>query len=94
MQRRCGFTSEADVSGTSSCGGLCLAWKGSILVTLWTFSINHIDVTLKECVESDDWRFTRFCGSLFHNFRNDSWNIMRRLENVQDASWLVCGDFN
>ncbi|KAA3476849.1 reverse transcriptase [Gossypium australe] len=75
-------------------GGLCLAWKEEIIVTLRSFSKNHIDVMVKENNTNEEWRFTGFYGSPYVNNKNDSWNLLRKLGEDKTHPWLVSGDFN
>ncbi|KAA3473246.1 reverse transcriptase [Gossypium australe] len=84
VRRNCGFMNGFDIEAEGSRGGLCLAWKEDIKVTLRSFSRNHIDVM----------RFTGFYGSLYANCKNDTWALLRRLGEDQSHPWLVKGDFN
>ncbi|KAA3462519.1 reverse transcriptase [Gossypium australe] len=90
----CGFPNGIEIEAEGSCGGLCLAWKEVINVTLRNFSKNHIDVMVKEENSNQEWRFTGFYGSPYSNCKNDSWNLLRKLGEDQSQPWLVKGDFN
>ncbi|KAA3483968.1 reverse transcriptase [Gossypium australe] len=48
VRRSCGFINGIDVEAEGSRGGLCLAWKVGIEVTLRSYSTWHIDVLIKE----------------------------------------------
>ncbi|KAL0400084.1 UNVERIFIED_CONTAM: hypothetical protein Sradi_2351700 [Sesamum radiatum] len=75
-------------------GGLYLLWRKDVEVWLQSFSINHIDVTVKseECPER--WRFTSFYGNSAIAKRKHSWNLLRRLARASVRPWLCGGDFN
>lgn len=65
VQRSCGFLSGIDVSAEGSRGGLSLAWKGTISISLQSYTIRHIDVEVEEKDLSIKWFFTGFSGSLY-----------------------------
>ncbi|MFQ6655549.1 hypothetical protein Gotur_026063 [Gossypium turneri] len=94
VRRKCGFQNGIDVDAEGSRGGLCLAWKVEITVTLRSFSKNHIDAMVMEETDNKEWRFTGFYGSLYVNLKNDSWNLLRKLGQDQTHPWVVSGDFN
>ncbi|MFQ6643197.1 hypothetical protein Gotur_017867 [Gossypium turneri] len=45
-----GFLNGIEVAAEGSRGGLCLAWKGNVTISLKSFSISHVDME----VEKDD----------------------------------------
>ncbi|XP_052477317.1 uncharacterized protein LOC128032639 [Gossypium raimondii] len=94
VRRSCGFLNGIDVAAKGFRGGLCLAWKGEILVTLRSFSRSHTDVMVKEENDKEEWRFTGFYGSLYVKDKEESWNLLRKLGRDQRHPWLVSGDFN
>lgn len=49
VRRVCGFIYSTDVAIEGSKGGLCLAWKGNISVSLRSYSSKHIDVLIEKC---------------------------------------------
>ncbi|KAA3464886.1 reverse transcriptase [Gossypium australe] len=63
VRRRCGFFNGIDVPAEGSRGGLSLGWNGGHLVTLKSFSKNHIDVEIQEEEGKPCWRFTGFYGA-------------------------------
>ncbi|KAA3462361.1 reverse transcriptase [Gossypium australe] len=75
-------------------GGLCLAWKGGIGITLRSYSKWHIDVLIKEDGIQEEWRFTGFYGSPYVRNQNHVWNLLERLSQDRDYPWFVVGDFN
>ncbi|KAA3455720.1 reverse transcriptase [Gossypium australe] len=93
-RRSCGFVSGLEMAAEGSRGGLCLAWKGWIEVTLRSFSNWHIDVLVKEDNAQEEWRFTGFYGSPYLKDKNVAWNLLKRLGQECSYPWLVAGDFN
>lgn len=94
VRKRYGFPHGFEVSTDGTNGGLCLAWKGEVNVSLHSFSINHIDVLISEKEKEEPWRFIGFYGSPFTRNRQDSWSTLRTLGLEQDYPWLIYGDFN
>lgn len=84
IRRRCGFMNGFDVRAVGTRGGICLAWKEEIQVSLKTFSTSHIDVLIKEEGVSKEWRFTGSYGSPYIHNKNASWNLLRILGQEQD----------
>ncbi|KAA3486785.1 reverse transcriptase [Gossypium australe] len=93
-RRRCGFINGIDVEAEGTRGGLCLAWKDCIEVTLKSFSKWHIDVMVKEDNKQEEWRFTCFYGSPYVKDQNLVWNLLKRLSCDCKCPYLVAGDFN
>ncbi|KAA3488794.1 reverse transcriptase [Gossypium australe] len=93
VRRSCGFNSGIEVEADGSRGGLSLAWKSDIGVTLRSFSKWHIDVLVREG-SSQEWRFTGFYGSPYSKDRSYVWNLLRHLSQDCNFPWLVAGDFN
>ncbi|KAA3481591.1 Exo_endo_phos domain-containing protein [Gossypium australe] len=94
VRRSCGFINGIDVEAEGSRGGLCLAWKVGIEVTLRSYSTWHIDVLIKEDGIQGEWRFTGFYGSPYVRDQSHVWNLLRRLSQDREYPWLVAGDFN
>ncbi|KAA3465094.1 reverse transcriptase [Gossypium australe] len=83
VRMRCGFSNGIDIDANGTRDGLSLAWKEDLLVTLKSFSNNHIDVMVK--VGNLDVKLTN---------KDDSWNLLLKLGEDKNHPWLVCGDFN
>ncbi|KAA3486285.1 reverse transcriptase [Gossypium australe] len=94
IRRRSGFVSGIDVGAEGSRGGLCLAWREDVKVSLKTFSKHHIDVLVEDNNVQGEWRYTGFYGSPYANAQADSWRLLRVLGQEQQGLWLVSGDFN
>lgn len=94
VQRSCDFFNGIEVGSIGSSGGLYLAWKGDISVLLQSFSTSHIDVIIDDMEKGTKWRFTGFYGSLYHQDRDATWDLLRQLCEAGELPWLVSGDFN
>ncbi|KAA3488997.1 reverse transcriptase [Gossypium australe] len=94
VRRSCGVSNGIDIDADGTRGSLSLAWKEDLIVTLRSFSKNHIDAMVKEGNSDAEWRFTGFYGFPYDSNKNDSWNLLRKLEEDKTHPWLVCGDFN
>lgn len=68
----CGFQNGIEVDAEGTRGGLCLAWKVDIHITLRTFSKRHIDVFVDDNEASTKWRYTGFYGSPYAQDRNEA----------------------
>lgn len=89
-----GFFNGIDISVEGSRGGICLAWRGSVSITLRSSSIKHVDVEVEDSDDEKSWHFIEFYGSLFAHSKEDSWDLLRILGQNHDLPWLVSGDFN
>ncbi|KAH1120608.1 hypothetical protein J1N35_003768 [Gossypium stocksii] len=90
----CGFENGIDIGAIGTKGGLSLGWKGNELVRLKSYSPYHIDVEINDCDCGDVRRLTGFYGNPDERHRNQSWNLLRSLDNDRSWPWLVVGDFN
>lgn len=63
-------------------GGLALLWKDPISVTIKSFSIGHIDCIVSYAELT--WRFACFYGQPVATLRRFSWDLMRRLNSVNE----------
>ncbi|KAA3471101.1 reverse transcriptase [Gossypium australe] len=93
-RRSCGFINGIDVDAEGSRGGLCLAWRTGMDVTLKSFSKWHIDVMVKEDGSQAEWRFTGFYSSPYSKDQNQVWDLLKILSQNGTGPWLVIGDFN
>ncbi|TXG48511.1 hypothetical protein EZV62_024386 [Acer yangbiense] len=74
-------------------GGILLLWKDYCGVTALSSSLGHIDAHV--CFDNGFcWRFTGFYGDPTASKSVFSWNLLRRLMNVDNLSWVCGGDFN
>ncbi|KAL4281614.1 hypothetical protein GQ457_03G026570 [Hibiscus cannabinus] len=82
----CGFPNEVEVSQ--------FGWKASCNVSLRSFSARHIDVIFEDDSDGIRWRCTGFYGAPEEQNRDESWNLLRQLNDLPELPWLVIGDFN
>ena len=75
-------------------GGLALIWKNTLQVEPLTYSQRHIDVIVNEEGGNKRWRFTSFYGNPKMSKWEESWSLIRNLNNRCDLSWVIIGDFN
>ncbi|GMI87724.1 hypothetical protein HRI_002441700 [Hibiscus trionum] len=94
IRQTCGFNNGIEVSSVGRSGGLSLAWKDSISITLRSFSVRHIDVLINDDGEGKCWRCTGFYGAPEEHLREASWDLLRLLNDSPEVPWLVMGDFN
>ncbi|KAA3461736.1 reverse transcriptase [Gossypium australe] len=94
VRNKGGFTNGIDVATEGTRGGLCLAWKDSIEVTLKSYSKWHIDVMVKEDRRKEEWRFTGLYGSPYVKDQDLVWTLLKSLSRDCSCPWLVAGDFN
>lgn len=67
------------VDSVGNSGGLAFLWKKSIQVQLLSFSVNHIDATVKFDEEGDSVRITGIYGEPNAQRRHNTWNFLRTL---------------
>lgn len=72
VRRKLGFNNGLDVSTEALKRGLSMAWKGNFVVSLRSYSHNHIDVDVLDEGRSLKWRFTWFYEVPYANRREDS----------------------
>ncbi|KAA3480509.1 Exo_endo_phos domain-containing protein [Gossypium australe] len=94
VRKSCGLINGIEVGAEGTRGGLCLAWKDDIDVTLRSFSNWHLDVLVKEEGIQEEWQFTGLYGSSYLRDHNLVWNLLRRLSQEGNFPWMVAGDFN
>ncbi|KAH1056048.1 hypothetical protein J1N35_034113 [Gossypium stocksii] len=94
VRHRCGYANGIDVDPDGTRGGLSLAWKAEVNITLQRYSKRYIDVVVDDSDGRGNWKFTGFYGSPYVLDRNASWDELRSLYTGENFPWLVCGDFN
>lgn len=83
-----------DYFGQFQSGGLALLWKTNHVISLRSYSLNHIDVTIVNPLLNDEWRFTRLCGFYDDTRKYKTWDLLRHLHSQSSLPWLCAGDFN
>lgn len=72
-------------------GGLGLCWNDDELLTVQSFSSNHIDVIVGGV---SPWRFFGIYGFPEDNNKWKTWRMIEYLANLSSLPWLLLGDFN
>lgn len=80
-----------EVSGHS--GSLALLWRLKDMVTLCSYSKNHIDVDVVT-KEGFKYRLTGIYGEPDRSKREETWNLIRHLHNNSNIPWCLIGDMN
>ncbi|KAH1092362.1 hypothetical protein J1N35_019619 [Gossypium stocksii] len=62
VQQSWGYVQGLKVSRMGTRGGLSLCWREGCLVTLRSFSRNHIDTLIEYDPNGHSWRFMGFYG--------------------------------
>ncbi|KAE8678451.1 hypothetical protein F3Y22_tig00111409pilonHSYRG00142 [Hibiscus syriacus] len=78
-------------SGDNSTG-LCMLWKEDVDVTLFSFSINHIDVEVR--FKDDHFLFSAIYGFSDHRKKPKTWRLMDRIKGNSQLPWIIGGDFS
>lgn len=71
-----------------------MAWKNDIEITLKSFSKRHIDVFVEDAEINGKWRFMGFYGTPYARYRENSWAVLKNLNQEEDTHWFVCREFN
>ncbi|KAE8733226.1 hypothetical protein F3Y22_tig00001478pilonHSYRG00462 [Hibiscus syriacus] len=69
-------------------------WKHECDVVRRSFSSSHIDVLITKDADGLRWRCTGFYGASEEGRLHESWDLLRRLNDMSLTPWLVIGDFN
>lgn len=74
---KCKFDVCLTIKSIGAKGGICLLWKDPNQVSINSYSQNHIDTTITWCNRT--WRFIGIYGFPKTNQKNQTWNLLRRL---------------
>lgn len=86
------FVNRIDVSSDDTKGGLSLCWKQCCIISLHTFSRNHIDVMVEDGLNGNIWSFVGFYGHLGENHWYKSWELLQSLLEGDNFQWLMMGN--
>uniref|UniRef100_A0A2N9G6C8 Uncharacterized protein n=1 Tax=Fagus sylvatica TaxID=28930 RepID=A0A2N9G6C8_FAGSY len=87
------FNSKLVVQSNNKGGGLVLYWNDDLNLAIKSYSSNHIDATINEGTETA-WRLTGVYGAPETHRREETWNLLRHLDNMFKLPWCCIGDFN
>lgn len=82
------------VDSKQASGGLALFWNNNIKVRIESYSSRHIDSIISNTTVDTPWRFTGLYGNPITSQRHHSWQLLRRLDSMNNLAWLCVGDFN
>lgn len=82
------------VDKVGQAGGLALLWRKDLIISLTSFSQNHIDAVVQLPVDNPQWRFTGFYRVADQAERWRSWALLRQLASSNTLPWVIGGDFN
>lgn len=92
IKNACKFEGCFTVNSSGAKGGLCLLWKEKEMVSITSFSNNHIDCAVKW--NGINWRFTGLYGFPEKGQKSLTWDLIRRLNTTGNEPWLIGGDLN
>lgn len=75
-------------------GGLALLWTAEAGVTIQNFSRRHINAMVVSREINSPWKFTGFYGHPDTSKREEGWNLLRHIANLEPGPWVCLGDFN
>lgn len=87
------FEGAFSVDSQGHGGGIAMLWRKESEVKVLSYSKNHIDVL----VEINGWskfRLTGLYGEPDRAKRNETWDLIRRLNNQVNIPWCLIGDMN
>lgn len=88
-----GFVHSFAVDCIGRSGGLAVMWRSTVVCTIDSYSVNHIDVlVLRDQIPQ--WRLTCFYGIPERSRRRDSWELIKQLSSTSTMPWCIFGDFN
>lgn len=83
--KKLGFMNDFDVSVDSSKGGLSMAWKVNNVISLKSYSMNHINVNILEEYSNIQWRLIGFYEGPYARRREEYWQILKSLHGQQSG---------
>lgn len=71
-----------------------MLWEESVMVSLISYSSNHMDTIIRWSEEETEWRFTRIYGWPEAQNKHKTCEMLADLSPDLDLSWMVGGDLN
>lgn len=75
-------------------GGLILAWKDNVNLTILDYTDNQINARVFDQTINSHWIFTGFYGIPYRPNKIDSWNMKRSMASTITEPWIIIGDCN
>lgn len=93
MRKKLGFEGSVTIDSQGHSGGITLLWRNKDEVQLSSYSKNHVDVI----VTIRGWhkfRLTGIYGEPNRARREETWDLLRSLNTMEDIPWVLIGDMN
>jgi hypothetical protein len=94
LRIRLGFEGMFAVDPVGRSGGLVLFWKEDSGLEIQNYSRRHINAVINDRAFGQQWKFTGFYGNPNPAKREESWALLRDLQQFSPQPWLCVGDFN
>jgi exonuclease III len=94
LRVKLGYVGLFVVDPVGRSGGLALFWRNDVQLEIQNYSRRHINSLIKEGDRDSYWKLTSFYGHPDCTKRNESWALLRHLQQLHPSPWLVIGDFN
>ncbi|XP_040374577.1 uncharacterized protein LOC121052776 [Rosa chinensis] len=91
LQHALGFAHAEAVLSEGQAGGLGFFWSDEVQLRMRTTLAHHTDA---EVVGVLSWWLTGFYGYARTAEREQSWQLLRALSDLDSLPWVVIGDFN
>ena len=94
VKDQCNFKFSWVVPSEGRNGGLAFFWKEGIEFEILKADQSHIDTLVKGGVSTDLWHLTGFYRAPETSRRDESWALLKEIQDRSTLPWLVIGDFN
>jgi exonuclease III len=93
FKAKLGMGNMVVVDAVGQSGGLVAFWRKEVNVAVKGRSKYHIDMEIME-EGGFVWRFTGMYGEPKAELKQNTWDLLRDLHQLQNLLWLCAGDFN
>jgi hypothetical protein len=94
VRYKLGFPNVCVVDCIGKSGGLALLWGDKITVDIQNYSHWHINGVIKTLLMDAQWKVTGFYGHPEATKRQESWELLKVLNQFSLSPWICIGDFN
>ena len=94
VRYKLGFPNLFVVDCVGKSDGLALLWGDEIVLDIQNYSHRHINGLIKTLMVDAQWKFTGFYGHSDVTKRQESWDLLKVLNNFLPTPWICLGDFN
>lgn len=92
VRRKIGFANGIGIGRQGAGDGVALLWAADCDIQVISFSSFHIDAYVGDA--SRGWRLTGIYDRPETENRHHTWALLRKLKDMSNKPWVVCGDFN